>query len=135
MKICFPVAKEQGLDSTVYSHFGSAHQFVVVDSESRQVTTINNRDLGHQHGACNPLRALNGHAVDAVVVGGIGAGAMMKLQQVGIQVFRAQAETIRENLELLASGAFNQTLSPTCGGHEHGHRHGHAHGHGHGCHH
>lgn len=127
MKICFPVAEEQGLESAVYAHFGSAHQFVVVDSESRQVTTISNRDLGHQHGACNPLRALDGHAVDAIVVGGIGAGAMARLQQVGIQVFRAQAATIKENLELLASGAFNQTLSPTCGGHQHGH--------GHSCHH
>jgi len=24
MKICFPVAAEQGLESTVYDHFGSA---------------------------------------------------------------------------------------------------------------
>ncbi len=129
MKICFPVVAEEGLESRVYDHFGSARQFVVVDSESGTLTTIDNRDLGHQHGACNPARALDGHAVDAVVVGGIGAGAMMKLQQVGIQVFRAQAATVKENLELFKNGAFNRTLTPSCGGQHH------QQGHGHSCHH
>lgn len=125
MKICFPVAAAQGVESTVYDHFGSARQFVVVDSETGQLTAIDNRDLGHQHGACNPVGALGGHDIEVIVVGGIGAGAMAKLQQVGIQVFRAQAATVRENLELFKSGAFNTSLTPSCGGHQHtdGHSH------------
>ncbi|MGB4599341.1 MAG: NifB/NifX family molybdenum-iron cluster-binding protein [Trichlorobacter sp.] len=125
MKICFPVAAEQGLESTVYDHFGSARQFVVVDSETGQLTAIDNRDLGHQHGACNPVGALGGHGVDVIVVGGIGAGAMAKLQQAGIQVFRAQAATVRENLDLFKSGAFNTNLAPSCGAHQHAHGHEH----------
>lgn len=123
MKICFPVVAEQGLDSTVYDHFGSARQFIIVDSESGQLTPIVNSNLVHQHGACNPLRALGGHAVDAIVVGGIGGGAMMKLNQIGIQVFRSQAPTIKGNLDLLANGSFNRTLTPGCGGHHHAHGH------------
>lgn len=125
MKICFPVVDAQGLDSMVFDHFGSARQFIIVDNESSQLTTIDNRDLGHQHGACNPVGALGGHAVDAIVVGGIGAGAVAKLQQVGIKVFKAQAATVAENLALLASGAFNQTMTASCGGHHHGHSCGH----------
>lgn len=123
MTLCFPVVSVQGLDSMVYDHFGSARQFVIVDSDSGQITPIDNSDQKHQHGACNPLRALGGHAVDAVVVGGIGAGAMNRLQQAGIKVFRAQAATVRENIDLFKNGAFNQSLSPSCGGHQHGHSH------------
>lgn len=126
MKICFPVVTSQGLDSVVNGHFGSAQQFIIVDSESGQLSAIDNRDLAHQHGACNPVKALNGHTVDAVVVGGIGAGAMAKLQQVGIKVFKAQAPTVGENLDLFASGSFNQAMTAGCGGHHH---HGHSCGH------
>jgi predicted Fe-Mo cluster-binding NifX family protein len=121
MKICFPVGNVQGLDSMVFDHFGSARQFIIVDNESGQLTTIDNRDLGHQHGACNPVGALGGHAIDAVVVGGIGAGAVARLHQAGIKVFKAQAATVAENLTLLASGAFSQTMTASCGGHQHGH--------------
>lgn len=126
MKICFPVAAEQGLDSKVYDHFGSASTFVIVDSETDQFTIIDNRDLHHQHGACNPVGALGGHNVDIIVVGGIGAGAVARLKQVGIKVMKSQAATVRENLTLLKNGGFNQTISPSCGGH---------HDHGHSCHH
>jgi len=125
MKICFPVIAVQGLESVVNEHFGSSRQFVIVDSESGQLSTIDNRDIEHQHGACNPVGALGGHHVDAVVVGGIGAGAVARLQQAGIKVFKAQATTVGENLSLLAGGSFNQTMAANCGGHQHGHSCGH----------
>lgn len=125
MTICFPVVAAQGLESIINEHFGSSRQFVIVDSASGQLQTIDNRDHAHQHGACNPVGALGGHAIDAIVVGGIGAGAVAKLQQCGIKVFKAQAATVGENLTLLASGSFNQTLTASCGGHHHGHSCGH----------
>ncbi|RME41495.1 MAG: diguanylate cyclase, partial [Deltaproteobacteria bacterium] len=37
MKVCFPVNNDQGLESEVYGHFGSAPAFVVVDTESHEV--------------------------------------------------------------------------------------------------
>ncbi|MGE3550603.1 MAG: NifB/NifX family molybdenum-iron cluster-binding protein [Geobacter sp.] len=125
MTICFPVVAAQGLESIINEHFGSSRQFVIVDSASGQLQTIDNRDHAHQHGACNPVGALGGHSIDAIVVGGIGAGAVAKLQQYGIKVFKAQAATVGENLTLLASGSFNQTLTASCGGHHHGHSCGH----------
>ncbi len=58
MKICFPVELDKGLESEVYGHFGSAPVFVVFDTEAKSISTINNQDLGHTHGMCNPLKAL-----------------------------------------------------------------------------
>ncbi len=85
MKICFPVSQNKGLDSPVYNHFGSAPMFLLVDAEQRSVAEEVNRDVNHQHGACRPLRALGGQEVDAIVVGGIGAGALSGLNQAGLQ--------------------------------------------------
>ena len=100
MKICFPVSKVDGMESEVYGHFGSAPAFLVIETDSNTVTTINNKDQHHEHGACNPLKALNNQKVDAIVVGGIGGGALNKLNQLGIKVFQAQASTIKENVAM-----------------------------------
>ncbi|MHC1744723.1 MAG: NifB/NifX family molybdenum-iron cluster-binding protein [Syntrophobacteraceae bacterium] len=104
MKICFPVNDMKGLESNVYEHFGSAPGFVVVDTEARSVEEIHNGDLHHAHGMCQPMAALGGLKVDGVVVGGIGMGALMKLQGLGIHVFRANPGTVAQNLEYLRSG-------------------------------
>ena len=118
MKICFPVQQDEGIGSTVFNHFGSAPAFVVVDSETNSVATISNRDQHHVHGACNPMKALDNQKVDAVVVGGIGAGALTRLNQLGIKVYRAQSPTISENMELISERRLPElTIQGCCGGH------------------
>ena len=118
MKVCFPVQINEGIESRVYNHFGSAPMFIVVDTNTHDVATVANRDEHHEHGACNPLRALGSHTVDAVIVGGIGGGALSRLNQSGIRVFRAGAASIRENLVLfLAMQLSEYTLEQCCGGH------------------
>lgn len=125
MKVCFPVQRDEGIESRVFSHFGSAPAFVVVDTETNAVSIISNGDRHHAHGACNPIKALDNQKVDAVVTGGIGAGALSRLNQMGIRVHSAQAPTVRENLELFASGSLPEyALQGCCGGHGHGHRQG-----------
>jgi predicted Fe-Mo cluster-binding NifX family protein len=120
MKICFPVEKDEGLGSTVYSHFGSSPIFVVVDVDANNITTINNRDQHHAHGACNPMKALDNQKIDAIVVGGIGAGALNGLNRMGIKVHRSQAATIQENIAMFKNRTLPE-LKPEqcCGGHSH----------------
>jgi predicted Fe-Mo cluster-binding NifX family protein len=118
MKVCFPVEKNEGINSAVYNHFGSAPAFVVVDTDTNVVATINNQDQHHSHGACSPMKALDNQKVDAIVVGGIGAGALTRLNQMGIAVHRAQAATIQENLALFTSKTLPVlTIQGCCGGH------------------
>ena len=100
MKICVPVEVNNGLESKPFGHFGSAPMFVVCDLESGDLSTINNGDLEHEHGKCQPIKALSGNIVDAVIVGGIGQGAISKLNSMGIKVYKAQGETIKDNLDL-----------------------------------
>ena len=119
MKVCFPVHKDEGVNSTVYDHFGSAPEFIVVNTELQSTITVDNKDLDHVHGACNPVMAVGGHSIDAVVVGGIGAGALSRLNADGIKVYKSISETVKENLELLKDDRLPElTLKHSCGGHQ-----------------
>ena len=118
MIIAFPSQDDHGTESLVYSHFGSARFFIMIETSNTGVETIINRDMNHQHGQCQPLAALSGKHVDAVVVGGIGSGALQKLQSAGIKVYRAVEGTAKENLELIKSERLPEfTLDQTCAGH------------------
>jgi predicted Fe-Mo cluster-binding NifX family protein len=120
MKVCFPVSKTNGLKSEVYEHFGSAPAFIVVETDSNTVTTITNKDQHHAHGACSPLKALDNQEVDAVVVGGIGGGALNRLNQLGIKVYHAQGTTVSENIALLKANDLKEfAVSHCCPGHGH----------------
>ncbi len=118
MKICFPIQKFKELDSKVYAHFGSAEAFAMFDTETSQLTPIANAAL-HDHGSgCNPFAKLDGAEVDALVVGGIGAGAMNRLMQAGIRIYRAEAPTVRENIALFQKRMLPVfSVSDTCVGH------------------
>jgi predicted Fe-Mo cluster-binding NifX family protein len=59
--------------------------------------------------------------VNAVVVGGIGAGALNRLNAEGIEVYAAMAETIAQNVDLLKEGKLPVlTLRHSCTGHQEG---------------
>lgn len=118
MKVGFPVERDEGMESKVYGHFGSAPAFVVVDTEKNEVRTIQNQDLHHIHGACNPIQALDGQMLDSLVVGGIGGGALMKLNALGIKVYEAGAQKVNENLKLFKKNSLQElTMDHSCKAH------------------
>ena len=118
MKIAFPSQENMGLDSPVYSHFGSARFFIVIDADTGAEKTQKNGDLDHVHGQCQPLAALGDQTVDAVVVGGIGGGALRKLDNAGIATYRAVEGTVAENLKLFKAGKLPEfKMEHTCSGH------------------
>jgi predicted Fe-Mo cluster-binding NifX family protein len=121
MKVCFPVQKDEGIESQVYNHFGSAPVFIMVDTEDNQVKRVDNSDLHHVHGACNPIMALGGQKVDALVVGGIGGGAMVKLNAMGVKIYGAEAGSVKKNLELLSQNKLQElSMDHSCRAHDGG---------------
>jgi predicted Fe-Mo cluster-binding NifX family protein len=118
MKIAFPVQEDRGLESPVFGHFGSAPLFLLLDRENGDLEAADNPDHGHEHGQCQPMAAMGGRPVDVVIAGGMGAGALRKLQAGGIRVFRGIEGSVRENLELLESGRLPEFLPEmSCNGH------------------
>jgi predicted Fe-Mo cluster-binding NifX family protein len=121
MKLCFPSQKADGLDGMPFGHFGSAPHFVIHDTTTGSTETVGNAKAVHEHGRCNPVGALAGHEVDGIIVGGIGMGALVKLNQAGIRVYRAVEGTIRENVAAAERGELTEVApAHTCGGHSHG---------------
>ena len=121
MKICIPVSEMRGLESPVHGHFGSAPGFLTVDSETLAVEAVSNGDLEHVHGACSPVRALAGAKPEAVLVGGLGAGALAGLRQLGIRVYLAPEGTVEQAVRLFTEGKLEELVATaTCAGHAHG---------------
>jgi predicted Fe-Mo cluster-binding NifX family protein len=104
MIVAFPVMEDHGLASPVHNHFGSARYFMFVDTADNTFSVHTNRDQKHRHGQCQPQLALGINNVNAVVVGGIGRGALGKLTTGGIKAFRAVEGTVQENLDLIKQG-------------------------------
>ncbi|MBK9471585.1 MAG: diguanylate cyclase [bacterium] len=108
----------------------------IIDSESRAFRVIVNANQHHGHGGCQPLAAIAGQDVGAVVVGGIGAGALSRLQAAGVRVWRTDQGTIAGALEAFIGGTLTEmTAAAACAGHGHGSpgQDG-SPGHGHQCH-
>jgi predicted Fe-Mo cluster-binding NifX family protein len=108
MKLCIPVAANEGMGSPVFGHFGSAPVFAVHDTEAGKTTFIDNQHADHAHGSCNPLWSLGNQMVDAILVGGIGARAIEKLNEGGIRVYRAVPGTLAEALEAWKAGSIQE---------------------------
>jgi predicted Fe-Mo cluster-binding NifX family protein len=124
MKVGFAVQSNQGLESVVYGHFGSAPAFVIVDTDLKQVSSVDNTNAHRVHGTCSPIMALGENTIDAMVVGGIGPGAINKLNAMGVKVYRAGAATINENIVLLGENRLQElSMNDSC--QEHGGQCGH----------
>jgi predicted Fe-Mo cluster-binding NifX family protein len=108
MKLCIPVTADQGMNSPVSGHFGSAPMFVIHDTETGETSFTDNNNEHHAHGHCHPVGALDGQAVDAILVGGIGAHAVSRLAAAGIKVYRATATTLGDAVKAWQAGTLEQ---------------------------
>jgi len=118
MRICIPAGEDRGLDSPVFAHFGSAPYFVVHDTDVDGTEVIENDNRHHAHGGCQPLAAVDGTALDALVVGGIGRRAIARLNEVGTRVYRAVEGTVAANIAKLEAGELEEfSAESACAGH------------------
>ena len=118
MKVAIPIEENCGVESLVYGHFGSAPVFILVDSDTMSVESLGNRDQAHVHGQCSPMEALAGTSPDAVIVGGIGAGALRGLHAAGIKVYRCGGGTVAQAIGQLKAGELPEIdEDATCTGH------------------
>ena len=87
-----------------------------------KVERLANRDIDHVHGACSPMKAMTDVKPDAVIVGGIGTGALLGLRAAGIRVYRSTGGTIAQVVCLLKAGKLSEIdEDAACAGHAGGH--------------
>lgn len=122
----------------IFQHFGKTENFKIYEVENNQIISsevISSNGSGH--GALAGVLAE--HAVDVLVCGGIGGGAINALAQAGIEVCAGAAGNTDEAVQAYLNGELVDA-GATCSHHDHGeghscgsHEEGHSCGHG-GCH-
>jgi len=118
MKICIPTETNIGKEAEVYGHFGSAPYFTIYDTEKDSVEIIDNANQHHSHGMCQPMTALMGKKVDAVVTGGMGARAVQKLNEGSIKVYRATPGTVADIVNQFNKGGLEEiSVNNACAQH------------------
>ena len=121
-----PTMGNSGMDERVHNHFGSASYFTIFDSETQELKVIENSNTHHSHGACQPLEAIAGYNVNAVLTNGMGKRAVQKMNDGGVKVFLLEDDTVSSAIEKFNSGSLLElTIENACGGHHHGHGHAH----------
>ncbi len=115
MKICIPTETDQGRDSRVFGHFGSAPYFLICDTETGAFETVDNANQHHSHGMCQPMSGLTGKKIDAVLCGGMGARAVQKLNDAGIKAYQASGGTVAEMIDRFMAGDLTEiTVAGAC---------------------
>lgn len=122
MKICIPTLENNGLESTVSSHFGQAQFFVIIDDTTNEVDGVENSAKGNHQGANGPTpgQLIMQQGVDVVLCGGLGVRAVRMFEQAGIHVFNQASGTVASVLQAYKEGKLPEATDATaCQQHAH----------------
>ena len=105
----------------VFQHFGHCEQFKLYEVEGREVKSAQVVSaVGSGHGALAGF--LQGHGVQTLICGGIGAGARTALAQAGIQLYPGVTGDADESVAALLAGNLQFDPDTMCSHHhEEGH--------------
>lgn len=117
-------------DGNVFQHFGHTKQFKLYDVEDGKVKDAQIVDTaGSGHGALAGM--LSSGQVEALICGGIGAGAQMALAEAGIRLYGGVTGGADEAVAALLAGTLAYQPDIHCAHHDH--EEGHSCGEGHHC--
>jgi len=62
-----PVPEQNGMNSVIFGHFGSAPYFAMYDTEKKDVSFVTNNESEHEHGQCMPVGYLQKNGAEIVL--------------------------------------------------------------------
>mgnify|MGYP000915585430 CR=1 FL=1 len=102
----------------ISQHFGHTEQFCIIEKDSGKFMNAGNISI--QNGDCHSIPLfLQQHQINRLVVGGIGQGAVQRLQQANIEVIYGVQGNLTSVIEALEQDTLTSTDS-LCTGHGHG---------------
>ena len=121
MKIAFPVMDDKKLEATLADHFGRAPLYTIVDTETNNVSVLENigEHFGGKHSA--PV-TLQNSKINVLVCKGLGRKAINLFNELSIGVFITQSILVKDALESYNKGELTQA-SETDGCAESKHHH------------
>ena len=104
----------------IFQHFGHTAEFKLYDIAEGRIAKAEVLDTeGSGHGAL--AQWLKNHEVDALICGGIGAGAQNSLAAAGIKLYGGVQGEADEAVSALLAGTLNYNAAVCCSHHDHGH--------------
>lgn len=101
----------------IYGHFGRTAQFKLYDlTDGRIVSSAIVDTMGNGHGALAGF--LKVYAVDALICGGIGAGARLALEEAGIRLYPGAAGSADEAVHAFLAGTLQYQPDLICSHHK-----------------
>ena len=101
----------------IYGHFGRTAQFKLYDvTDGRIVSSAIVDTMGSGHGALAGF--LKAYAVDALICGGIGAGARLALTEAGIRLYPGAEGGADDAVRALLAGELSCRPDYVCGHHK-----------------
>ena len=116
MKIAISSIGQDDLSSELSPIFGRCPFFVIVEIENNEIIShkrIENKAV-MQAGGAGPMAAqtVANEKVDAVISNAVGPRAFDILQQLNIEVYKAQGATVKEAVDLFIQGKLSKINAP-----------------------
>ena len=99
MKIVIPTANKKGLEDRVAEHFGRCLTYTFLNEKGEVLEVIDNTSE-HMGGKGLPPELMKKHGADILLCKELGPRALNLCEQLGIDVYVGQAETVREIFEM-----------------------------------
>lgn len=99
MKIVIPTNDKKGLDSKIAEHFGRCLTYTFLNEKGEVVEIIDNTSE-HMGGSELPPELIKKHGANILLCRELGSRALNLCEQLGIDVYVCQAETVREIFEM-----------------------------------
>jgi predicted Fe-Mo cluster-binding NifX family protein len=102
-------AKGNSMDSQLDQRFGRADYFIIIETDTMEIETVNNAATAASGGAgIVSAQAVAERDVRAVITGNVGPNALSVLQAAQITIYKGRAGSVRENVELFQQGVLEK---------------------------
>lgn len=111
-------AREEGLQSVVADRFGRAENFVIYDTETKEVVTVENSARNEASGAGgSAVRLLDQNKVEIVIAPEVGPKAIDAVKAFGIEVYAyGDSQTVEDAINNYKNGILEKILTNTNNG-------------------
>ena len=117
MKVCVPTLGYDGWEEKVGGHFGRVPTYTIIDTETNEVRVIENTSE-HMGGTGLPPELMRQHGADILLCKGLGTKALQLCNQLGIEVYVCQGDTVKEIFEMWRSKRLKRaSYEDACRGH------------------
>ncbi|MEZ4358464.1 MAG: NifB/NifX family molybdenum-iron cluster-binding protein [Eubacteriales bacterium] len=102
-------AKGNTMESQMDKRFGRAANFIIIETETLNYEVIDNIAAVSSGGAgISAAQLVADKGVEAVITGNVGPNAMNVLRAAGIEIYKGNADCVKENVELLKKEALEK---------------------------